>query len=102
MLVDYHCSNPACDCQDVYLDVTEQTTGKSVAKINFDLTGKAAPYLDKSHPHSSYAEKLFDAFQPTLSNPEYIALLRSHYREVKAIAASPTSEQQQVLVRFQE
>ena len=102
MMVDYHCSNPNCDCQDILLDVVEQSEGLSVALIDFDLTGKRIPQLNSNYSQSSYAAELFEVFQDTLNNPEYFELLKAHHRQLKTVTRKPTTKQRKVLRKYQE
>jgi hypothetical protein len=92
-LQEWYCPNPACHCQEVYLQVLAGASHRFIASIHMDLDPAHAPNpkLDPSEKPLPYAEALLKRLAQNLrDDPAYLYRLRSHYHQVKAVAANPS------------
>lgn len=102
-LVEYYCIDPGCDCRRVLLRAMSKATREYVAAISFafDRRSKnAGPLLDPVNEQSSYARDLLNAVANVLSDPDYVARLEAHYRQVKRAIAAPTREVKDIMKRY--
>lgn len=92
-LMEAYCTDPACDCRRVMLNVLGQRQGPTAlayVSFGFDRDAEmAGPYLDPLNPRSPYADILFPLVVQILADPAYVARLESHYRQIKRAAADP-------------
>jgi hypothetical protein len=92
-LMECYCTDPACDCRRVILNVIEKERGH-VATISFGFdrdADMAGPFLDPLNVQSPYAQELMEMIeQMTLHDPEYLARLERHYHMVKEKLAPRT------------
>lgn len=92
-LMEAYCTDPACDCRRVMLNVVGEHQGpSSLASISFGFdraAEMAGPYLDPLNPRSTYADILFPLVVEILADPAYVARLEAHYRQIKRAASAP-------------
>jgi hypothetical protein len=85
-LVEFYCTDRKCDCRRVMLNVLSKEEGY-VASISFGFDPSdpmPGPFLDPINRQSSYAEDLLQLVKDlVLSNADYVARLKRHYRMVK-------------------
>lgn len=101
-LVEMYCDDPDCDCRRVFLDVYDWERQKSMAYIAYGWANKKfyanwfggddpkiiqemqGPILNPGSPQSKYALAFLKLVKnAVLSNPSYIARLKSHYQIFK-------------------
>jgi hypothetical protein len=93
--VESYCTNPACNCERVSIDVAERGLG-IVASISYDSDPSRAPtYANQPNPclvpsirQSKYAEKVLALFKKAVLEQEYRESLSRHYRLVKSAVGS--------------
>lgn len=93
ILDDWYCANPDCHCLDVVFNVRARLQGHWVGwfRWNLDPTHQTPLVLDQPERAVSYAPALLQALTPLLlKDPAWQAELRTHYQQVKAVAADPT------------
>jgi hypothetical protein len=102
-LQEWYCPNPDCACQEVRLQVLAFTSKRFVASfwISLDPAKLPDPKLDPSDDTVSYALALRQQIAEDLkSDPAYVFRLRSHYNQVKAVAADPHHPAYPELIRW--
>jgi hypothetical protein len=104
-LVEFYCSDPACDCRRVMLSVFPQRRSAQgfLASISFGFDRDrelAGPFLDPMNPQSQYADALLKIVGTVLANPDYCARLERHYHQVKQAAADPAHPIQRMLAQW--
>jgi hypothetical protein len=91
-LQEWYCPNPDCACLEVRLQVLALSSKRFVASfwISLDPAQLPEPRLDPSEETVAYAQSLRQEIAEDLkSDPAYVFRLRSHYNQVKAVAADP-------------
>jgi hypothetical protein len=91
-LQEWYCPNPDCACQEVRLQVLAFSSKRFVASfwISLDPAQLPDPKVDPSEDPVFYAQALRQQIAEDLkSDPAYVFSLRSHYNQVKAVAADP-------------
>lgn len=85
-LFEFYCADRKCDCQRVMLNVFSKEEGH-VASISFGFDPNdpmRGPFLDPINKQSDYAESLLHLVNDlVLSDDNYIARLKRHYKMVK-------------------
>lgn len=105
-LVDSYCTDPACDCQRVMINVVswQQTRRGYLASIGYGFdrdADMAGPYLDPLNPQSEYAEALLEIVSTMLEHDAgYVRRLQAHYRQVKEALADPSHPTHQALAEL--
>jgi hypothetical protein len=102
-LQEFFCSNPDCPCQEVLLQVLSLASNRFVAcfRVSLDPLQPHTPRLDPSNDTVPYAQALLKEVANNLnSDPSFIFRLRSHYNQVKAVAADPSHPAYAELVRW--
>jgi hypothetical protein len=93
-LAEFYCTDRRCDCRRVMLNVISKDEGH-VASIGFgfDPNGPMhGPFLDPINRQSAYAEELLQLVKDLiLSDADYIARLKRHYKMLKDKLAHPQS-----------
>jgi hypothetical protein len=92
-LQEFFCPNPNCPCLEVVLQIVSMTSNQFVAdfRVSLDPLQSPIPKLDLSHNPATYAQSLLKEVADNLkSDPAYVFRLRSHYYQVKAVAADPS------------
>ena len=93
-LAEFYCTDRKCDCQRVMFNVISREEGH-VASISFgfDPNGPMpGPYLDPINKQSSYAAELLQLVNDlVLSDANYVARLKRHYKMLKDKLAHPQS-----------
>lgn len=86
-LMEAYCTDPACDCRRVMLNVIGQHQGPTpLASVSFAFdrdAEMAGPFLDPLNPRSQHADILFPLVVQILADPAYVARLESHYHQIK-------------------
>jgi hypothetical protein len=91
-LQEWYCPNPHCACQEVLMKVLALTSKRFVAsfRVSLDPTHTLDPLVDPSEDTVPYALALGQQIAEDLkADPAYVFRLRSHYNQVKAVAADP-------------
>ena len=104
-LFEAYCPDPSCDCQKAVLNVVGRHQGtRSLFSISFGFDSQrldAGPYIDPLNRRCAYADVLLEVVEEhVLSDPAYVALLQSHYQQVKAAAVDPNDPGYAVIRRF--
>ena len=85
-LAESYCTDPKCDCRRVMLNVISKAEGH-VASISFGFDPKGpmpGPFLDPINRQSAYAEELLQLVNDlVLSDADYVARLKRHYKMLK-------------------
>jgi hypothetical protein len=93
-LAESYCTDRKCDCRRVMLNVISRNEGH-VASISFgfDPDGPMpGPFLDPINPQSAYAEEFLQLVKDlVLSDADYVARLKRHYKMLKDKLAHPQS-----------
>ncbi len=96
-LSEAYCIDPDCDCRRVMLTVLS-AAGSVLATIGLGLDrgewqedSLQSPVLDPLNRQSRCAEDLLEIVEDLLDeDPDFLAMLESHYQLVKQAAADPT------------
>jgi len=102
-LQEFFCSNPDCSCQEVLLHILSISSKRFVAsfRVSLDPLQPPTPRLDPSQDTVPYAQALLKQVADNLkSDPSYVFRLRSHYYQVKAVAADPSHPAYAALIRW--
>jgi hypothetical protein len=102
-LQEFFCANPDCPCQEVSLQILSITSKRFVAcvRVSLDPNQPPTPKLDLSNDTVSYAQALLKEVTDNLnSDPSYVFRLRSHYNQVKAVAADPSHPAHAEMIRW--
>ena len=103
-LVEAYCTDPACDCRRVMLNVAgRRQPGGFLASIGFGFDREAdmaGPYLDPLNRQSPYAETLFRQVVAILEDSAYVARLVAHYHQLKQAAVDPKNPGYEALRRI--
>lgn len=89
-LQEWYCPNPGCACQEVLLQVLALSSKRFVAsfRVSLDPTQPPNPQLEPSEDTVPYALALRQQIAEDLNGDlAYVFRLRSHYNQVKAVAA---------------
>jgi hypothetical protein len=92
-LQEFYCPNPNCHCLEVVLQIVSITFNRFVAdfRVSLDPLQPPIPRLEPSNDTVPYAQALLKEVADNLkSDPSYVFRLRSHYYQVKAVAADPS------------
>ncbi len=102
-VIEYICSNPACDCHKLLLDVVAHSSHQSMALIDLDLRRFTRAHLSDDKSHSPFAHtRLALLAQHKLSEPAYQTGLKAHYQQFKQAVRNPTADQATVLRRYRD
>jgi len=102
-VIEYICSNPACNCHKMLLDVVAHSSHQSMALIDLDLRRFSGVHLSDDKSHSPFAHTLLALLaQNKLSEPAYQTGLKAHYRQFKQAVRNPTADQATVLGRYRD
>jgi len=102
-LQEWYCPNPKCACQEVRLQVLAFTSRRFVASfwVSLDPAQLPDPRLEPSEDTALYALALQQQIAEDIKgDPAYVFRLRSHYNQVKAVAADPDHPAYQELIRW--
>ncbi len=102
-LQEWFCPNPQCACQEVLLQVLAFSSRRFVAsfRVSLDPAQQPNPKLDPSEDTVPYAQALSQQIAEDLKgDPAYVFRLRSHYNQVKAVAADPDHPAYAELIRW--
>ncbi len=102
-LLEWYCPNPACNCQDVRLEVYARDQKRTLTAIYLGFNPAQALSIETAPPESDvpYLAPLVDRITKNLkSDLAYIYRLRSHYNQVKAAAADPDHPAYSALIQW--
>jgi hypothetical protein len=102
-LQEFFCPNPKCPCYEVVLQILSMASKRFVAsfRVSLDPLQLPTPKLDPSNDTAPFAQALLNEVAENLkSDPSYVFRLRSHYYQVKAVAADPAHPSHAELTRW--
>lgn len=85
--IEFYCTDKDCDCRRVTIMALDRNMKtKAVIGMGFDPGEPySGPFLDDFHEQSSYADELLEHFVMMINQePENLAMMQRHYREVRS------------------
>lgn len=90
--IELYCTDPACDCERVMINVIAKNSHKHLATINYGFNPKddmPGPFLDPLNKQSKYSNIFLSLFEQFIKESTYVSRLKKHYKQVKNALNDP-------------